>query len=284
MDLPKEVLPPSPKLQPKYNTHKLGLRVGVDAMAAGAAGVLVAPVITMIDKGIMQNASGANTLGGSLQKSAAEMLRRPLKFVGSRPFLLVFTLYFGTYMTANTTDTISTTLNSTPLDTTTSGTSKFLATSTANLSLCLFKDAQFTKLFAAANTPVRPVPLPTFALFTIRDALTIFASFNLPPRLAPHFSDAMGAEIQRNWITAPSAAQFVTPAAVQLFSTPLHLLGLDLYNRPQVSAGDRVARVLRDWGKSALARVGRIVPAFGVGGVVNMKVRGWGMRNLQERS
>jgi hypothetical protein len=41
----------------------------------------------------------------------------------------------------------------------------------------------------------------------------------------------------------------------------------------------RAARVLRDWGLAAFARMGRIVPAFGVGGVVNTKVR----RGLMEK-
>jgi hypothetical protein len=83
----------------------------------------------------------------------------------------------------------------------------------------------------------------------------------------------------RKYVGAASVAQFVTPAAVQLVSTPLHLLGLDLYNRPQaqvMGADGRMGKVVGDWAKSAMARICRIVPAFGVGGVVNMKVR----RNL----
>lgn len=34
----------------KYNTKNLGLRLAADATAAASAGVLVAPIITMIDK------------------------------------------------------------------------------------------------------------------------------------------------------------------------------------------------------------------------------------------
>lgn len=85
-------------------------------------------------------------------------------------------------------------------------------------------------------------------------------------------------------MSAASVAQFVTPAAVQIFSTPLHLLGLDLYNRPGVKVGGadgRAARVVRDWGKAAFARMGRIIPAFGVGGVVNAKVRRGFMERLE---
>ncbi|KAH7350252.1 hypothetical protein BKA66DRAFT_476623 [Pyrenochaeta sp. MPI-SDFR-AT-0127] len=264
------------KSKREWNTSKLGLRVGVDALSAGAAGILVAPIITMIDKGIIENASGRNTLGDSLKKSALELLSKPHRFVGSKPFVLIFSLYFGTYFTANTIDTASSTVNpSTSLSSTTAGTSKFLATSTANLALCLYKDNQFTRLFSAPGSSPRPVPLPTFALFTVRDCLTIFASFNLPPLLAPKLEQKMSDEVKK-YVGAASVAQFATPAAVQLFSTPLHLLGLDLYNRQGVNMlghDGRVGRVVRDWAKSAAARICRIVPAFGVGGVVNMKVR-----------
>jgi hypothetical protein len=297
LPLPAMRTPTTSKDTPiEWNTSKLGLRIGVDALSAGAAGILVAPIITMIDKGIIENASGRNTLGTSLRNSALEMLSRPHRFIGSKPFALIFALYFGTYFTANSIDTAATTLKGPErsdgierrngnggLGEQTSGTPKFLATSTTNLALCLYKDNQFTRLFAAPGSVPRPVPMTTFALFTVRDCLTIFASFNLPPLLAPHLSERMSSETQK-YIGALSVAQFVTPAAVQLVSTPLHLLGLDLYNRPGAAVGGvdgRAGKVLRDWGKSALARIGRIVPAFGVGGVVNTKVRKGMMGRLE---
>ena len=67
----------------------------------------------------------------------------------------------------------------------------------------------------------------------------------------------------------------LAPAGIQIFSTPLHLCGLDLYNRPGVSVSwwDRAARVRRDWFASGLARMARIIPAFGIGGLVNKGVR-----------
>ncbi|KAF1834070.1 hypothetical protein BDW02DRAFT_353911 [Decorospora gaudefroyi] len=268
-----------------WNTSKLGLRIGVDTLSAAAAGLLVAPIITMIDKGIIENASGRNTLGVSLKHSTLELLSRPHRFVASKPFVLIFSLYFGTYFTANSIDTVATTLDSKKaLSTQTSGTSKFVATSSANLALCLYKDNQFTRLFAAPGSTPRPVPMSTFALFTIRDCLTIFASFNLPPLLAPRVEAHMSTEVKK-YVAALSVAQFITPAAVQIVSTPLHLLGLDLYNRPDASVGGidgRASRVFRDWAKSAAARICRIVPAFGVGGVVNTKVRTNFMGKLED--
>lgn len=77
-------------------------------------------------------------------------------------------------------------------------------------------------------------------------------------------------------MTRTNAAQFLAPAGMQLFSTPLHLLGLDLYNRPGrtgIGWKDRMQRIGRDWMGSSAARMARIIPAFGIGGVVNTKVR-----------
>lgn len=106
IDIPKPKLPlrslPSPSFNTDstmtkkdvakrhWNTSKLGLRVGIDALSAGAAGALVAPIITMIDKGIIENASGRNTLGESLKTSASELLLKPHRFITSKPFVLIF--------------------------------------------------------------------------------------------------------------------------------------------------------------------------------------------------
>jgi hypothetical protein len=217
-----------------------------------------------------------------LKKSARELLLKPHHFLTSKPFALIFTLYFGTYFTANTIDTVSSARTQTPFSSTTAGTQKFAFTSASNLALCLYKDNKFTQLFGTPGSK-RPVPLPTFALFTVRDCLTIFASFNLPPLFAPKLEEKMGEEVTK-YVSGASVAQFVTPAAIQFVSTPLHLLGLDLYNRPEARMGGkegRVGKVVMNWGKSALARICRIVPAFGVGGVVNTKVRKGMMGKLE---
>jgi len=182
-------------------------------------------------------------------------------------------LYGGTYLTANTLDTVTSTIQNKSSSHVTSGTTKFVASSTANIGLCLFKDQAFARLFGPGGPP-RPVPLPSYALFTLRDCLTIFASFNLPPLLGPLITRNLSREIQKS-LSGQTIAQFLAPATIQIFSTPIHLLGLDFYNRngKGVTWEDRWRIVRRNWAVSALARMGRIVPAFGVGGVVNAKVR-----------
>jgi hypothetical protein len=260
-----------------WNTQNLGLRLCADVASAATAAALVAPVITAIDKAIIENASGRQTLGRSLRDSLATFALRPHHFLFSKPFALIFMLYGGTYITANTLDTCASTMKGKSASITTSGPAKFVATSSANLSLCLYKDSRFAKLFGVATSSPRPIPGPSYALFAVRDCLTVFASFNVPPLIAPLLPLSEG---MQKHVSAASAAQFLAPAAVQLISTPLHLLGLDLYNRDgTLGAKDRWARVRRDWLKSSFARMARIVPAFGVGGVVNTRVR----KGLMER-
>lgn len=232
----------------------------------------------------MQNASGQATLPASLKTSFRDFILRPHSLIFSKPFALICMLYGGTYLTANTLDTFTSVVKDKPITHVTSGTTKFAMTSTANVGLCLIKDRTFVKLFGTGGPP-RPVTLPSYALFTIRDCMTIFASFNLPPLLGPVITSSMSDELQKS-ISGQTVAQFVAPAGIQLLSTPLHLLGLDLYNRPSggkelVTWGDRWAIIKKNWGVSAVARMCRIMPAFGIGGVTNRKLRLSMMEKLQ---
>ncbi|KAK4098311.1 hypothetical protein N658DRAFT_455343 [Parathielavia hyrcaniae] len=266
----------------KWNTKDLAFRLGADLISAASAAVLVAPIISIIDRSIMENASGRRSLTDSLKSSLRTLLLHPQRVILSKPFALIFALYGGTYLTANTLDTATSTARSLPATHVTSGTSKFAASSAANIGLCIYKDQVFVRLFGPPGIigAPRPVTLPSYLLFAARDCMTIFASFNVPPLLGPVLSRRFGDQMQR-YASGQTVAQFAAPAAVQLFSTPVHLLGLDIYNRPGVAGGwrDRWTAVRMNWAVSTAARVCRIVPAFGVGGAVNVKVR----RALMER-
>ena len=157
-----------------------------------------------------------------------------------------------------------------------------------NISVAVYKDSQFARMFGNPSSPAAAIPKISLALFAIRDSMTIFASFNLPSIVAPklaelppsvreRFSRILSTESGRM-----NTAQFLTPAAMQIASTPLHLLGLDLFNRQgKLSTAQRLGRVTRDWAVAAGARMGRIIPAYGVGGVVNAKVRRDFMQRLE---
>ncbi|KAH7319867.1 hypothetical protein B0I35DRAFT_430034 [Stachybotrys elegans] len=277
---PAPLIMPSPApilaAPPRWNTSNLGWRLGTDFVSAACAGVLVAPVISIIDRSIMENASGRDTFSNSIRSSLRNLFLRPQSLLLSRPFGLILLVYGGTYLTANTFDTATSTLRNRPAHTVTSGTGKFAASSAANIFLGIYKDKVFVRIFGPPGVVPRPVPLASYALFALRDCLTIFASFNVPPLLAPYINSRISEDFKRR-VSGLTMAQFAAPAAVQLLSTPVHLLGLDLYNRPgtsqQVPWANRWALVGKNWLVSTTARICRIVPGFGVGAVVNRKVR-----------
>jgi len=215
----------------------------------------------------------------SIKSSFRTLLLQPHRYLTAKPFLLIFGLYTSTYIAANAVDTYKSTANNKPASTVTSGPAKFLTTTSANLGLSLYKDSQFTKMFGVASSS-RAIPPVTLALFTIRDCCTIFASFNLPLIVAPHLPLTTAME---KYVNRASAAQFLCPAGIQLISTNFHLLGLDYYNRKfgPVHFRNRLIKVWQDLPASTAARMCRIVPAFGFGGVVNNGMRAKLMKALE---
>lgn len=245
-------------------------RLGVDALSSGLSAAAISPIIFMIDKSIMEATSGkARSISHSISRSARQLFTRPTSFLGSVPFLLLYSVYFATYTTANAFDTISSRSSSDPSDWSrqSNGFGKFLATTAVNLSACVYKDMRYAKLYGSGQP--RRTPSSTILMFALRDSLTVFASFNVPALIAPQYMPL-------------NIAQLITPCVMQFVSTPLHLLGLDLYNRPGSTSASRVSTVAGGYWKSSFARIGRILPAFGVGGVLNRELRQQGMEMLHK--
>ena len=221
----------------------------------------------LCSRAVAERVSGRMSFVGSLRSSLRCLVLRPHTFLLARPSAIMMLLYSSTYFTANLIDTMSSTAQDQPASTTTSGLIKFGAVSLVNLSLALYKDSQFTKMFGTISP--RLLPPVSYALLAFRDSLTIFASFNLPPKLAPMLPESVEDHFSRL-----SVAQFTCPALIQVFNTPLHLLALDLYNRNRTTpVRDRLRKVRLDWPATSLARMCRVIPAFGVGGVVNIQMR-----------
>lgn len=174
-------------------------------------------------------------------------------------------LYAATYLTANICDTLSSQRDNLPASTTTSSTTKFCAVTTVNVGLSLYKDASFARTFG--TTPAKAFPLISYGPLLIRDGITLFATFNAPAAIAPSLPEQM-----ERYMSRLSAAQLAAPAASQFLATPLHVLGLDLYER-KVSFRDRLLRIRKTWVSISTTRALRIIPAYGIGGVLNNDVR-----------
>lgn len=125
----------------------------------------------------------------------------------------------------------------------------------------------------------KPMSVKSMGLFAARDSMTILASFSLPGIISAHMQRDMAV----GKTTADTVAQLVTPVSMQIFNTPMHLLGLDIYNRPDANGVERRQFIQREYVKTVLARMARIFPAFGIGGVVNKYVRKTGNAALHEK-
>ncbi|KAI3572753.1 hypothetical protein IWW34DRAFT_636631, partial [Fusarium oxysporum f. sp. albedinis] len=110
----------------------------------------------------------------------------------------------------------------------------------------------------------------------LRDAVTIYASFNLPTMIAPKLAEFPFASIApfANIFQSDDArlkmAQLFMPAASQVVSTPIHLLGLDVHARQvRMTIKDRISVIRRYTGFATPLRMIRVLPSFGIDSVAN---------------
>ncbi|KAI2467892.1 hypothetical protein F4781DRAFT_287692 [Annulohypoxylon bovei var. microspora] len=236
--------------------HSLQRQILVDLAAAVTAAASISPIITAADRAVVENVSTGRPLVRTLAKHLLCPFTNPRRFFATRPVLVVWTLYAVTYFTANTCETlIERYLH--PDRKAITGTIISPAVFAVNTPLGVWKDVRFAQFFgnrtaaspsSPAASPVsaaapsralvpRGMPAPVSAAFLARDIITVFGTFAIAP---------------------------------QVVATPAHLLGLDLYNRPQTTGiVDRVGGARR-WLLSTMAmRAARLVPAWGVSIILN---------------
>lgn len=270
---------------PEYNNSNLGLRLGADVASAAATAAAVAPIICTIDRSIIVNSAqpekSREPMFTTFRQSARAIFTS--RFYVSKPFLLVFALYGSTYLAANAYDTAASTLNNKPATTIDPSISKLIAVGAVNTPMCVFKDGRFVRIFGRP----KHIPAISYTLWAVRDCMTVFGSFNMPQMVADKLGQASPAFRERfSYILESEKArlktgQCIAPMTIQLLSTPIFLLGLDLQERPaKLSVGERVAKIRSQYIGKTLARMARILPAFGGGGIINIELRPWLMQKF----
>ncbi|SPJ87817.1 uncharacterized protein FTOL_12286 [Fusarium torulosum] len=247
----------------------------VDLAAAAFASALVTPWVTAIDKLVFNKA----TSGTSAMSSMRKWVSKPKATFAS--LFLPFLVYFGTYATANMFDSFNAVQYDCDPSIVCSSAAKFAATTTVSSGLSIFKDAYFSRMACGGATP-----LLSYALFTLRDAVTIYASFNLPTVIAPKLAEFPFASITpfANIFQSDDSrlkmAQLFMPAASQIVSTPIHLLGLDVHARQvRMTIRERMSVIKRYTCFATPLRMIRVLPSFGIGSVANTGLR----RNMMTR-
>jgi len=254
------------------DNQPFAVRILAESVAACISALSVSPAISIIDKAIVSNASGVESLWTGIINGVKTMIISPLYFLRQPSFIFIFGVYSGTYIVANSIEAICERSKKSSFY------PKFIGSSIANVTLSVLKDKAFASMFGKG--PPRPLPALSYALFAARDSSTILASFSLPGLISEKLQNEQG------WAkgSADTSAQLFTPVAMQILSTPLFLKGLDLYNRTTATTAERITFIRTEYIKTVLARMARIFPAYGVGGVINKYFRKVGNNMLRERN
>lgn len=247
----------------KIESSPLLVRLSLESAIAIFSAATIAPAVSIVDKAIVSNASGVEPLVPCLLNGLKSLFTTPIHFLKQPAFLLIWGVYSGTYIVGNCTDAVCERSGRNSFY------PKFIASSSANVTLSVLKDKAYARMFGKG--PARPLPFLSYVLFATRDSATIFASFSLPKPASLYLQKHIEIEATH----ADTLCQLLTPITMQIFSTPLHLHGLDIYNRGDkaISVTDRIDFIKQEYVKTLMARMARIFPAFGIGGVINTHMR-----------
>jgi hypothetical protein len=241
-----------------------------ESAIAITAALCVTPFISMVDKAIFSNASGKATIMASLGASVSTMFRAPLQFVKDKSFRWIWFVYASTYVTANCIDRLNKLQKRSKKA---SATTKFIGTSTTNIGLSVVKDRAFSRMYGV--TAPRPLPPVAAICYAVRDMMSVGASFTAAEPIGNLLTEKFHVPHER----AQLISQLSAPLAAQIINTPIFLYGMDVYNRPKASSGQRVSFMSAQYAKTLASRWARIFPAFSIGGVVNTGLR----KNVAER-
>lgn len=284
----------------------LFLKLAGDAAVATGVTFFMSPFASIIDAAITQRASTGQSLMNAGRNTVRSILQNPVSYAKSPAFLCVWTVYASTYTTANWIKTLTeyhqehsssdkqiTTNNGNTTNSSSSSLSQMsivLGTLSVNTTTSLWKDRAFAQMYAAKPAMTQAatkMPLASYGFWLSRDLIGIGSSFVLPDMIVEKFSSPDATKEERE--NLQSWSQFFVPICTQFVAGPFHLLGLDVFNRPMNDMPLRHrlmehSRCVID-GYSAVvgARIARIIPAYGFGGVFNTKFRNQWREYLVER-
>lgn len=269
---------PRPVVEFHASTNLLSKLAG-DVLVACTVTFAVSPFLTVIDKAIVQKAAGTHSVLQSSFESIVNIARNPGSYVRSPMFLMMWGVYASTYCTANCLKTIMEHEDhKKESDQKTSNEvgkfGVFAATTAVNSASSMVKDKFYARHFGS-STAASIVPKATYCLWGLRDCMVIGSSFILPDI----FSSILAENTDMDRAAALKVSQLACPVAAQFVATPVQLLALDIYNRPlrKLSLGEVVTERLRfqtnNFASIVGARISRIFPAYGIGGIGNTYLR-----------
>jgi hypothetical protein len=264
-----------------YFTHQFldgpYARVPKELGCAFAASFVVSPIVSIIDKAIVQEITGAAHLLKTMGHATKELVFAPRAFFSGLGFRLTFLVYFGTYAAANCSEAA---LDFYKIrEEKVRKTWKVSMAASANIGLLAWRDAVFARAFSGGRSaPAARTPMRTIALFGVRDTATMFATFYAAPKAA----EILCTEHDVNKDVAEIGTSLTIPVVSQFLTAPIHIHAIDFFARPDSTGAERVAQIRKEMSKVCFFRGVRILPAFGIGSYSNNKFRELTIRQPNE--
>jgi len=249
-------------------------RLAVDSVVGVSAGFALSWFITPMDCAVMESmATHKTTVTSALRQSLGQIISAPHRYMASPQFKYVLGTYSGTYLAKNYTDTIC---KATHQDAEQTAFYKFWLVFAVNGGLSVFwKDPGLARIVRSSATTTAKTTPPsalriTYLWWLSRDTAHILGASVLPDYLEEKFHLT-----HQQW----QIAQLTCPLITQLFTTPLHLLGLDYFNyykkdaQKGVSMVDRLRRVGAGYQGAVAVRMVRMWAPWSIGLLINRELR-----------
>jgi len=207
----------------------------------------------VIDRSVTQFANGsAPSLRKAMASGVRNVFRSPVTCFMGLDNRAVFGVYGMTYATKNG---VNESCKEYGID---AQWPIFFSTVVVNGGLGIMKDKYLAKMFGSGGVNF---PLASYIAFLTRDAWLIGTSFVGAPLVGPIVEDYTGLST----VVSDCIAQICVPACGQLVATPIHLAGLDFYNRPKLDLSTRVSDAIKASRGPILVRMFRQGYVFGFG-------------------
>lgn len=219
---------------------------------------LISPIMTILDTSIIRSQFENKPFNIVYKETIKNYINGKVKCY--KPLKIMNGVYFSTYATANLSELYCKMNN---ID------NKLLtltSTSLVNVIAIGYKDRQYIRLFENKNVSF---PLKSYCLFALRDSFTIGSTFVLKKDLVKLLHN----EYNLSYNLADFLMSFTVPLIAQFFSTPIHILALDLYQKPNNKITTRINNIYKMYSSVCTGRIIRVIPAFCFGSYLNDTLR-----------
>jgi predicted nucleic-acid-binding protein len=227
-----------------------------EIFAGVTSSFIISPIMSIIDISILRSQLQKEKISKSIVNNITFYSNNKSKFI--KPLVLMNVVYCSTYCTANLTELYCKKNNiDYKLPT-------LFSTSFVNILTISYKDMIYSKLLK--NTLVT-IPLRSKFLLAMRDIMTINACFIWKKDLINYLDKYM----MHN--KSEIISSIFVPSTIQIISTPIHILAIDIYEKPYSNFVERLKNIKLCYKSVLFGRIFRAIPAFGIGSFINDMLR-----------